>query len=67
MEDLKKELLEEINEKISDDEYKEIEELLIEGKHRQVFYKLNELKKNNRISSPKFMGLLEKFWWTYAN
>ncbi len=67
MEDLKKELLDEIYDKVAADEYKTIEELLNQGKHRQAFYKLNELKKTKMISSPKYIGLLEKFWWTYAN
>lgn len=68
MEDIRKQILDEIKEHFSMELLGEIEELMIKEKYRQAYAKMYELKKSKQWSpTDKFLQLLEKFWWIYAN
>ncbi len=46
----------------------EVETLIMDGKYRQAYLKMNEIR-NNPLWSPtsEYLQLMEKFWWNYAN
>ena len=46
----------------------EVETLIMDGKYRQAYLKMYEIR-NNPLWSPtsEYLQLMEKFWWNYAN
>ena len=46
----------------------EVETLIMDGKYREAYLKMYEIK-NNPLWSPtrEYLQLMEKFWWNYAN
>ena len=68
MKDVRDEIIEELKGKVQEELLDEIEILINDGKYRQAFYKLDQIKKLSDFKvSTKYIALLEKFWWDYAN
>ena len=46
----------------------EVETLIMDGKYREAYLKMYEIR-NNPLWSPtsEYLQLMEKFWWNYAN
>ena len=46
----------------------EVEELIVRREYREAYLKMYEIR-NNPSWSPtsKYLQLMEKFWWNYAN
>ena len=46
----------------------EVETLIMDGKYREAYLKMYEIK-NNPLWHPtsEYLQLMENFWWNYAN
>lgn len=68
MSEIKDEVISELEGNISEELLISIKSLIDEKKYRLAFIKLNKIKESSewRVSQ-RYLDLLEKFWWTYAN
>ena len=68
MKELKYEIIDELRGKIPAEQLLEIEKNINEEKYRWAFEDMEKLKSSKQWSpTQKFLNLLEKFWWEYAN
>ncbi|MCR5737312.1 MAG: hypothetical protein K6G64_06660 [Eubacterium sp.] len=68
MNETKNEIIAELDGNISDEQLKLIKSLLDEEKYRMAFLELSKIKESSEVKvSQKYLNLLEKFWWEYAN
>lgn len=66
--EIKDEMIAELEGNISEELLISIKSLIDEKKYRLAFIKLNKIKESSEWSvSQRYLDLLEKFWWTYAN
>ena len=66
--EIKDEIIAELEGNISEELLNSIKLLIDEKKYRLAFIKLNKIKESSewRVSQ-RYLNLIEKFWWTYAN
>ena len=66
--EIKDEIIDELEGNISEELLISIKSLIDEKKYRLAFIKLNKIKESSEWSvSQRYLDLLDKFWWTYAN
>ena len=66
--EIKDEIIVELEGNISEELLASIKSLIDEKKYRLAFIKLNKIKESSEWNaSQRYLDLLEKFWWTYAN
>ena len=71
MKEIKQRIIELLRDKLPSSlmsEVDEMESLMKQGKNRQAYLKMYELKKNPLWSpTSEYLYLIEMFWWNYAN
>ena len=68
MSEIKDEIIAELDGNIPEELLITISKLIDEKKYRLAFIQLNKIKESSEwIASQRYLTLLEKFWWTYAN
>lgn len=68
MSEIKDEIVSELEGNISKELLISIKSLIDEKKYRLAYIELYKIKESSEWSaSQRYLDLLEKFWWTYAN